>query len=78
MPGTKEGAKKALATMKRRYGVTPDGKSKLHVEAGAIGGSISQGGGFSNMDKKKHREASAKGGQGKRRNRESYEAALRS
>lgn len=43
---TVEGARKAQATIKARYGLTPDGKSRLAVLIGAKGGFKSRGGGF--------------------------------
>lgn len=43
MGQTKAGAKKAAATIKAKYGTTPDGKSKLHVQIGAEGGKNGRG-----------------------------------
>lgn len=48
MAGTREGARKAALTMKRKYGTTSDGKSLLHVLAGSKGGANSPGGLFEN------------------------------
>lgn len=67
MPGTKAGAKKAMETIKKRYGQDENGKSLLHKAVGAIGGATSTNTGFALMDKEKHREVSKKGGSKSRR-----------
>lgn len=41
MAQTEAGRKKAVQTMKDRYGVGEDGKSLLHVKAGSKGGQAS-------------------------------------
>lgn len=46
MAQTKEGARKMQETIRKRYGLTKDGKSKLHVKIGAEGGKKSTTGGF--------------------------------
>lgn len=38
MPGTDEGGKKAFKTTINKYGVDKEGRSKLHVRIGALGG----------------------------------------
>lgn len=44
MGQTKEGARKALETIKKKYGVDEHGNSILHKKAGKAGGSKSSGG----------------------------------
>ena len=46
MAQTKEGAEKARETIRKRYGLTADGKSKLHMAIGSKGGKKSGTGGF--------------------------------
>ena len=46
MTQTVDGAKKAVATIIRKHGLTIDGKSKQHVLAGALGGRASNTGGW--------------------------------
>lgn len=40
MSQTPEGVIKMKATIREKYGVTEDGKSKFHVEVGALGGRV--------------------------------------
>lgn len=61
MSGTKEGAKRAAATMKAKYG------ENYYSEMGKIGGKARIPKGYALMSKDKHREASAKGGRISRR-----------
>jgi general stress protein YciG len=44
MSGSKEGAAKAQATIRKKYGLTPDGKSVHHTKAGSRGGSTKPAG----------------------------------
>ncbi len=67
---TKEGAAKAQATIRKKYGVTPDGKSRMFATIGRLGGLVSRGGGFASMDKDKVREAGRKGGKASRRTKD--------
>lgn len=71
MAQTKAGAKKAAQTIKDRYGLTADGRSKQHVEAGAIGGKNGRTGGFY-ANRELARIAGAKGGRISRRTPKSY------
>lgn len=43
---TPEGVIKAKETMRRKYGLTEDGRSAFHVEVGAIGGRNGKTGGL--------------------------------
>ena len=61
MGQTKEGAVKARQTILDRYGVTPDGKSKLHQRIGAVGGKKTGIKGFA-LNKALAIEAGRKGG----------------
>lgn len=67
MAQTKDGASKMMQTIVRKYGLTDDGRSKMHTEAGALGGKAKVPKGFALMDKQKLVEASAKGGRISRR-----------
>lgn len=46
MAQTKAGARKAMETLKAKYGVDEDGKSLFHKTVGAEGGRRSNTGGF--------------------------------
>lgn len=46
MPGTIEGAAKAMKTIKEIYGHTADGRSAMHVNIGSLGGKKGITGGF--------------------------------
>jgi len=61
MTQTKAGAIKAQATVLKRYGLTADGKSKLHSEAGKVGGKNGHNSGFA-LNKKLARRAGKLGG----------------
>lgn len=43
MAGTSAGNRKSAATTKKKYGLTPDGKSLQHSEAGKRGAEMSEG-----------------------------------
>ena len=66
MGQTKEGAAKARLTIQSKYGLTADGKSKLHQRIGAIGGKKTGVKGFA-LNRQLAREAGAKGGRISRR-----------
>ena len=62
MPGTKNGGTKAAQTNKRRYG------KDFYTRIGALGGTISRGGGFA-ANPELARIAGAKGGRASRKNK---------
>lgn len=64
MAQTKEGARIAQETIKAKYGVTKDGKSKMHSRAGKAGGTAYHKVpvGFLAMSPEQRREAGRKGG----------------
>lgn len=64
MAQTKEGARLAQETIKAKYGVTEDGKSKMHSRAGKAGGAAYHRTpvGFAAMTPEQRREAGRKGG----------------
>lgn len=51
MPGTIEGAAKAMKTIKEIYGQTADGRSLMHVTIGSLGGKNGTTGGFASNKK---------------------------
>jgi len=66
MAGTKEGGRKAHANLIIKYGLTTEGKSIFHIQAGKKGGKVSSGGGFAS-NPELARIAGAKGGKISRR-----------
>lgn len=66
MAGTKIGARKSVETIRKRYGVNPDGTSKMFTDIGRAGGVKSIGGGFAN-NPELARRAGAIGGKASRR-----------
>lgn len=65
MSGTRIGARKAVETIKNRYGVDSEGKSIQHMKAGAIGGKHCLTGGFyywAKKDPEYHKSISRRGG----------------
>lgn len=64
MSQTPTGIIKMRETIRRKYGLTADGKSALHVRVGAIGGSKSGLGGFYWMKKNDPERLSELGSRG--------------
>lgn len=62
MAGTRAGGLKAAATNKARYGDGTDGRPNFYMRIGAIGGSLSRGGGFA-FGGEKGRALAVKAGQ---------------